>query len=56
MGLSFEESMKKATLANNPSVAPAALPDVMLAVEPGVMTTEESYTVAAYSGEDGSWN
>jgi len=64
LSLSFEESVKSARAANvhsepvvasisSMSVAPVVAS--MEIADPGIMTLDETYGIAAYSGEDGSW-
>ena len=58
MSLSFEESLKnnaKNTLIAKPMIASMAMEDSAIALDNSVMTLDESYGIAAYSGDDGNW-
>lgn len=60
MGLSFEESLKKSVVATTvesesvEAVAMASIDDTNIA-DTSIMTLDESYGIAAYSGDDGNW-
>ena len=60
MGLSFEESLKKnmmaATIESKNEIEVATVSENNLVIEnASIMTLDESYGIAAYSGDDGSW-
>ena len=58
MSLSFEESLKKnmvnATANNTATISVVPMNDMSIA-DSGIMTLDENYGIAAYSGEDGNW-
>ena len=62
MSLSFEDSLKNitmnnmATTKNENIVAPAIMSVEDMSLDsPSIMTLDESYAMAAYSGDDGNW-
>ena len=63
MSLSFEESLKKNVAANtqantateNMAVAANMIVDDMSITSPSIMTLDETFAIAAYSGDDGNW-
>ena len=59
MSLSFEESLKKNAVANNIVVAATSVNNMaitnMAIKDNSIMTLDENYGIAAYSGDDGNW-
>ena len=57
MGLSFKDSLKKSNLEIKKVAEPVATMriDDISADSPAVMTLNETYGIAAYAGDDGSW-
>ena len=62
MGLSFEDAMKKnatnniaTTSFDNAEAIAVASVDNTIVDSPSIMTLDESYGIAAYSGDDGNW-
>lgn len=56
MSLSFEESLKnKAVKATKNNIAPIVAPMAIDVADNSIMTLDESYGIAAYSGDGGNW-
>ena len=58
MSLSFEESLKNNALTatlKTMNVAEVAMENDIAIANDGIMTLEENYGIAAYSGDDGNW-
>ena len=59
MSLSFEESLKKNAVTNNIAVAATSVNNMAIAnmaiEDNSIMTLDENYGIAAYSGDDGNW-